>query len=89
MLTKDKHMLTSINLGGCLKIYDLIKAKANDKSWLVNSMPAEPDSYQFKNICLAATVPTGKSKIGHLVLLVINNRQPPYPFIDCVSVADY
>ena len=52
-------------------------------------MPAEPDSYQFKNICLAATVPTGKSKIGHLVLLVINNRQPPYPFIDCVSVADY
>jgi hypothetical protein len=89
LLTKLKHVLTSVNLGGSLKIYDLKKAKANDKSWLVNVMPVEPETHQFKHLCLAATTSAAKSTLGHVVVLVLNNRQPPYPFIDCTSASEY
>lgn len=40
LLTKWKHIITSVNLGGSLKIYDINKAK--DKSWLGNVMPVKP-----------------------------------------------
>ena len=89
LLSKSKHAITSVNLGGSLKIYDLNKAKANDKSWLVNAMPVEPDTHQFKHLCLAATTSTAKSTLGHVVIVVLNNRQPPYPFIDCTTAAEY
>lgn len=63
--------------------------KFNDKSWLVNTMPIEPEVFEFSNHCLGAATSISRSSLGHVIILILKNNQPPYPFINCTSALEY
>lgn len=83
LLKKNNNLLTTVSLGGSLKIFDLTK----DRSW-INSLIL-PQTHEFKITCIAAATNTGKVWLGNVVILVFNNKQFPYVYINCSSEKDY
>lgn len=76
LLYKQKHLVTTINVGGTLRILDLNQ----DRTW------REPKVHQFKDLCLSAASSQHKEhNQNDLVVIVLNNRQLPYPFLNCES----
>lgn len=84
LLFKQKQMLWTVSLGGILQIFDLNK----DKFWLKNIVD-EPEVFDFRQVCLSASCNRIKSQLGQVFVMVFNNRQIPYVFVNCKTKQNF
>jgi hypothetical protein len=80
LLSKNGSFITTLNLGGSLKLFDL--KDYEDMSWIKTLI--EPQVLTFKSSCLAAACHTIRvdGALQHVIVAVLNNRQAPYVFVN-------